>query len=1639
MSIGRVHINFIDRVALTDVLVVSPKNDTLLNAGRLDVDISLLALLKNTISVQKVELQNTSFRLTQNTTDSTFNFQYIIDAFASTDTTPKKPSKPWTFAVDRVLLSHVKGLIDLPVSKVKINVDVGNLAIRGDVLDLTHQTIKAKSIKLQDSKVALTLYASDKKTLVQDTVAPKSVSSGVDSSTGPLIPDIGWNFGVEKTEFANDIFSMDDEGRAKEMYGFDPLHMYLSGINFTIESATYNGPSIRAIVRSLSVKDRSGLEVKQLKAAAVIDPWGMSISDLDLETKGSKLTGKSKIEYDDFDSFIKLAEGSKVKSELKGYVSTNELTRLVPSLISAGYIPLNDNGKINLDWKLDGDVNDLKAERFKISTGARTVVDASFKVKGLSNLQQLNVDLHLSKVATTYTDVKKYLGKVKLPDGLDALGTVLVSGHVYGPLRNLTADSLLITSSGATVFRGNAHAHGLPNIDTTQFDVAITELNVLSSTMALAFGKEVPAELLRLGKISYQGTYNGTIYDMALDGTLSTELGSLNTNLQAKFEKDYSNASYQGILALNQLDVGTLLAQKDLGPVSLSATLDGQGLTIDQLKGNINAVIQQAEYRTYKYKNILINGAVDRKEFNGTLNINDPNLKLDFNGLVSFNDTLPRFKFSALLDTLNVGKLHLMAANYGLHSKIDVDFRGIQLDRFMGKALLNDINMSSDSMVYHLDSISARARFVSGKRKGIHIVSPIFDARIRGEMNLAELPDAVIAYFDRQLPINTNNGMAADTSALEDVELSVSLNHPVPFIRLFVPSLLRLDTASITGTFNNKEKNFELHVLVPGVTYDSINVDTIRFNSVGDGNRLTYALQIDSANYGSQLQIPYIKFNGNMEDKVLNMALAIAGDSLADRLALQGALSHPSMDAYSFSLKDSFYLNGSRWQVNPDNAIVFGNQKLNIQNFAISKETQSLSVTSDADTFNSPVSLDFGRFQIKELSKLVDFAAFDIGGVINGGLTLRNPMKNLSFTAMLWLDGLTVNKEILGNMSIKGVQLEDNKGFDVALELHGPNNELDAQGNFSADFKKVDLNVQMPSLRLASVEPFLAKNISESKGTISADLQVTGDIASPEVNGSLGTHDLATRVRELNTRFKISDSKIAITPNLISLPTLIVTDESQRTATLKGVVHHHNFGDISFDLDFNTTGFGFMNTTKKDNSFYYGTVVMALDASIKGKLSLPEIDANAKTLKGTKFTIVPSNMQEGVEKENFIIFHSPRVYGKRYQDSFLVAKEDYKVQVSGVDLNLNFEMTNDADLVLVVDPVSGDSLECSGHANLSVEVPAVGPPQVNGTYTIDSGQYRFSQEKVFKRKFVLQKGGTIVFAGDPLNARLDIVAYYLAKATTYELIANQSSSLSSDELEASHLRTSVQVLMNLKGELSAPEISFDIQLPSDQSNISTSTAARQLAQIREDQTELNKQVFGLLLFNSFIADQTSSVDVASTGENVALSGVSSVSGLINNQLSKLADKVEGFSINLNVDSYVSKGGTDANGTTSGNNMVTEAQLAVSKSLFNDRLVITLGGNVNLENSISGGQSSATNSSALSNVAGDFTIEYKLTANGRYRVKVFQTTNYDALNQDNLFKTGVGLTFHESFRSLRDKRKEKNKNDKDKPKTEEPKK
>ncbi len=392
-----------------------------------------------------------------------------------------------------------------------------------------------------------------------------------------------------------------------------------------------------------------------------------------------------------------------------------------------------------------------------------------------------------------------------------------------------------------------------------------------------------------------------------------------------------------------------------------------------------------------------------------------------------------------------------------------------------------------------------------------------------------------------------------------------------------------------------------------------------------------------------------------------------------------------------------------------------------------------------------------------------------------------------------------------------------------------------------------DLLFENTSIEVANA--FLDPEVlSQIRGLLNGKIKLTGTPAHPITNGSVLLQGASAYVDFLGSHFNI-EGEIGIDEYGFYADNIPVFDEEGNAGSLIGSVYHNNYKDFSFDLQFDLENDAFnkdplvpwrplpldkfiiMNAAYSPDVLYYGTGVGTGTVNIFGYTNNLEISVDLTTKKGTELKIPMYGMGEIDEESSFIVF-------KDQLEDTLADQLQNKFDLTGVSLDLNFHATPDAEVQIIFDENIGDIITATGSGDINIGVNNLGEVTMNGTYTVENGIYDFALG-VIKKQFHIQKGGRISWTGDPYDALLDLKTYYKVNANI--------SAISDDQLASgSGLHQPVLCYLNLTESLLRPSIGFDIKAP-EANEIAKSLINR----ITADRDELNRQFFSLLLFRKF--------------------------------------------------------------------------------------------------------------------------------------------------------------------------------------------
>ncbi|MDO8898188.1 MAG: translocation/assembly module TamB domain-containing protein, partial [Bacteroidales bacterium] len=831
----------------------------------------------------------------------------------------------------------------------------------------------------------------------------------------------------------------------------------------------------------------------------------------------------------------------------------------------------------------------------------------------------------------------------------------------------------------------------------------------------------------------------------------------------------------------------------------------------------------------------------------------------------------------------------------------------------------------------------------------------------------------------------------------QNFEFEVQLhNHPI-LTDLFVPLLKEFEPGLIRGSFDSEKNDLKLNAEMKKIVYGTTEVRNLVLEVSSDPKALNYKVTSTSIS-SPQFNLDNFQIGGKLADSTIVATVSSIDARQSKKLLINAQIVKKDTN-YKLTLDPKeFYLMNERWDIDADNYIAFGEMGFLIHNLHLEKSGSQIQVHSVNDVFNDDLSIAINNFDLNDISGIVSKDTSLLQGTVNGKAMLIRVKEAYGLVADLQIADLIVREITIGNLTINADNPSSER-FDIEVKLSGAENNVSATGYFipKGGDNSVSIKTDITSLSLKTFEAFSMGTITEASGNLTGSIAVEGNASSPEITGQLTFNNAFIKPSALNNMLQLKNETIHLKKDGLYFNSFTLLDPKGNTATIDGMVKMEKFQNFIFALDVKTQDFMLFNTTSKDNKVFFGRMIIDSRISVKGPMSLPVINARIKMKDGSNFTFaIPEDKLTTYKGEDVVIIDN-----KHKIDPIFYRDDKQQIQESGFtgfDLSSIIEIDKEATLRLMMDPTSSDSLVVKGEAALNLSIDRSGKMSLTGAYNLNEGSYIVTLESIVKRKFDIDPGSTLVWNGDPLDADISINAIYTVRTSPIDLVADQIAELSEADQNTYKQRYPFLVYLKLRGAIMKPEISFDIQLRAEDKGIFGGAVNAKLNMLNEDPSALNKQVFALLVLGRFIQENP-----LQSGANMGASTVvrSTVGKFLSAELNKLSAKfIPGVELNFDVQSYDDYESGQAEGRT-------QVDIGAKKQLFNERLSVQVGGVVDVE-----GERAKQNSA--SNITTDVTVEYKLTEDGRYRLKGFSHNQYEGALEGQLVETGIGVVYVRNF-------------------------
>ena len=1035
--------------------------------------------------------------------------------------------------------------------------------------------------------------------------------------------------------------------------------------------------------------------------------------------------------------------------------------------------------------------------------------------------------------------------------------------------------------------------------------------------------------------------------------------------------------------------------------------MKGQSFDPNKANADIKGNIKSVAYNGYTYQNMVLNGKVNRGAYVMNLDSKDPNANLKILASGNFTDKEPSIKVNGTIRKLDLNKLGFYEDQMILAGDLDGDFTSLNPDAPNGYLTLKNFAISDTKDIFPLQEVFLTA-VSTADQNIITLQSQIADVDLTGKYKLTQilgsLQNTINEYYQYQKPgtkvakIDPNQFFTFNAKIKDD-----------NLLRKFVPELTEFEPITLTGNYDADSRKLALNGQIPQVKYGANNITGGVITINNENNALVYDVKLAEFKNES-IALMKVGLYGDIKDNLITYNASTKDEKDATKFLVAGNVEKVG-DLTNISLNpDGLTLNYDKWQVSADNFVQISSRGILANNFAISNSRSEIRLQSETNVPNSPLNVSIKDFKIETITELVKKDSLLAKGNINGTAQLRDLKNNMTFTSDIDVTDLFVYGNPVGNLDIKANnQSADLIRADVALS--GFDNDVKLGGTYNTKSSGLNMNLDMNRFQMKSVQGFSMNAIENAEGYLSGNLKITGNTDAPNILGGIKFNDVGLGITQLGSSFKNINDEIKFTNRGIDFDDFKIKDESGNAIIIDGAVLTKTYKDFAFNLDVNADNFKVVDSEKDSDKLMYGVLAIDAKLQIRGNLDLPQVDGDLAVTDQTDFTIVLPQTSPALEdREGIVEFidQDQIALQQTIKADSLTDQSDIK----GLDVNVNIEVVKEAKISLIIDQANGDFVKLQGEAQLTGGIDPSGKTTLVGVYQVEKGAYEMSVS-LLKRKFEIEKGSTITWTGEPMTANLDITAVYKTDAAPLDLLQQQLTGVSGNQLNQYKQRIPFNTLLIMKGELLKPIITFDITTSKENNSVSAevidNTTAK-LDQLRRDESEMNKQVFALLLLNRFIGENPFQSE---TGLSASTLAKQSVSRILSEQLNNLAsDLIGGVELNFDLESTEDY-------SSGSKNERTDLNVGLTKRLFDDRLKVTVGNNFALEGD-------ARQNEEMTNIAGDITLDYSLSKDGRYMLRAYRKNDYQVALQGQIIETGIGFIItldYDQFREIFERRKQ----------------
>ena len=1073
-------------------------------------------------------------------------------------------------------------------------------------------------------------------------------------------------------------------------------------------------------------------------------------------------------------------------------------------------------------------------------------------------------------------------------------------------------------------------------------------------------------------KLSGRAGYSRSRLDASLSALVDTG------NIVLKGGCNIDREHYSAQLDIDGFDLRSFMPYGQLGRIDCSADVSGDVYDIYTMCAKAVLALDSLDYDGNRYKDISVNASVDKGKY--LVDIASDNEFVDA-GLSLFGKIAPDDYAAAVRGEIR--KADLTAMNFserelsgkmGINGVVRANVKG---GDYRGFIRLADIgltygvdNFSTDSINigFSSDSLNTRMR-LRNKDLLVRFESPFgFESWSDSLSGLAQLADSMlilqridIASLKQKLPgFEIGMGAGKDNILYQYLQSS-----DVDYEKLF----LRVD----------KKDDLRMHSYVSGLVAGGVPVDTVLFKGRTRNDSLLYGLRVVNTVKNSSLF------------KMADLKGGVCGNELSAYLVQFDKDGAKGFDfGLNASIKDSVatlhllpvnpVIAFRDWTLNEDNFLSYDLRNSRIQSDLRVKsgDNSHINIYTDAtDEKDNGINIDLAGIELGDWLTLSPFSP-PVDGVLSSNLKVYYNDRAVWGNGKLSVGGLYYGKRRIGDIYLdsKLAYVGNTRNIYAAMDMNLDGKRVATVRGYRNDTipsSLYDLRINMERFPLSVVNAFMPEGLGNASGYLNVGLNMTGTMEAPDIRGYARFDSARVVSPTYGARFDFDTVGIPVENGLVKFNEYKLFGANGSPVVVDGSFRFMPFDGMRADLNIQGKNVQMIDSKKTGSSELYGKGYVDLWTDISGYLNGLDVKASLSLLSGTDLTYVVQTATRGITQssdDGVVEFVSLNDTVKTVAEADTLVQRPFSMRI-----NAMLTIQPNAVFTVYLSPDGKNRVNIDGEGDLSYSQTYQGDVNVTGKYVINDGYVRYTPPMLSEKLFNFVEGSSVVWTGDMLNPSLNVKAVETVKAN---VTTGQNSRL-----------VPFDVSLNVGSTLSKLDVTFDLSTEADM------TIANELSGMTQEQR--STQAMNLLLYGAYTGGSTGSTGALS-GENMAFS-------FLESSLNKwAANNISGVDLSFGIDQY----DKTVDGTTS---TTTSYSYKMSKSIFDDRFKIVVGGNYSTDDS--------AEDNLAQNLFNDISFEYKLNKAGTSYLKLFRRTEYESILEGEITETGGGFVWRRKISSWKD--------------------